>query len=78
MLSAKGDLMRIRKHWDLVELLADNKKETELLREMFHGTDDTCLKVLSFGYDRKMPRRTKELQYWAERQQLTIKLHKSS
>jgi hypothetical protein len=73
----KGGKLRIRKHLDFIELLADNKRETALLREVFDGTKDAHVRVVSFGYDRKMPRKTEDLQYWVERQQLTLKPHKN-
>jgi Zn ribbon nucleic-acid-binding protein len=63
----------------MIELVAEDKKETELLRRVFQGEGPFRYRMHSFGYDRKMPRRkaAKEdkLQWWAERQVLVFILN---
>jgi hypothetical protein len=67
--------MKIRKHEDtFIELVAENKRETELLRELFIGIGKKRYRFHSFGYDRKMPKRTKNLAEWAKKLSLTFKL----
>jgi hypothetical protein len=42
----------IERGTQFIEFVAENKEETEVLRTLFHGH----YRILSFGYDRKMPR----------------------
>ena len=71
--------MIIRKHKGyrlrMIELVAENRRETELLRELFEGVEGDRYHRHSFGYDRKMPKRGGIEGYvsWAKRQVLTFK-----
>jgi hypothetical protein len=68
--------MKIKKIKDIIEFRAENKRETELLRELFNGvlTEDKRLfryRIHSFGYYRGMSRR--KLRFWAKRLVLAFK-----
>jgi len=70
--------MQVREFKDTIELVAEDKKESELLRRIFQGEGPYRYRIHSWGYDRKMPRRKAQkegkLQWWAERQVLVFQL----
>jgi hypothetical protein len=68
--------MRAREHKGMIELVAEDRRETEILRKLFNGIGSKRFRKSSFGYDRKMPRRAsgKTLENWAKCLVLTFKL----
>ena len=68
--------MKIRKHQDRIELVAQNTRETRLLAKLFGGEGPNRYRVYSYGYDRKMPKRggKEGFRWWAKRQVLVFRL----
>lgn len=65
--------MQISEHKDIIELRAEDKKETELLRRIFNGEGPFRYRMNSFGYGKRM--RGERLQQWATRLVLTFRLN---
>lgn len=64
--------MKIRKHKGSIELVAENIRETRLLRELFQGVKGELCRMHSFGYDRKMPKRKADFEWWMPKRQVLV------